>query len=43
MAPLAVYMAAVMMAQTAAAYSPTPPPTETFTPTPDVTLTPTNL
>ena len=38
---LAVQMAAVIMTQTAAAYSPTPPPTETFTPTPDVTLTPT--
>jgi len=38
---MAVELAAMMLTQTAAAYSPTPPPTATFTATPPVTETPT--
>ena len=38
---MAVELAAMMMTQTAAAYSPTPPPIATFTAAPPVTETPT--
>lgn len=38
---MAVELAAMMMTQTVAAYSPTPPPSPTFTPAPPMTETPT--